>query len=149
MDQNDKTNQKHHDESTINQEHDELERKKVKLMEELEIFNSERDRIRHLIGEIGGTKYSKRDNIINFIFLGVIITLFFLEQTTHFLPPMISLEVSVLLVSIKIVWMIHSQHKYNHFVFWILNSIEFRVNELSSSVRNMVESRELTRGADS
>jgi len=126
----------------MDQEQDELEKKKSKLIEELEIFNSERDRIRHLIGEIGGTKYSKKDNIINLIFLGVIITLFVLEQTTHFLPPMISLEVSVLLVSIKIVWMIHSQHRYNHFVFWILNSIEFRVNELSSSVKEMAESSE-------
>lgn len=96
------------------------------------------DRIRHLIGEIGGTRYSKKDNIINFVFLGVIITLFILEQTTHFLPPMISLEVSVLLVSIKIIWMIHSQHKYNHFVFWILNSIEFRVNEVSSAIKDIV-----------
>lgn len=125
------------DKATIEAEHDALEKRKAKLIEELDIFNSERDRIRHLIGEIGGTRYSKKDNIINLIFLGVIITLFVLEQTTHFLPPMISLEVSVLLVSIKIVWMIHSQHRYNHFVFWILNSIEYRVNELSSSVKKM------------
>jgi len=117
------------------QEQADLEKKKEQLLKELDMFNQERDRVRHLIGEIGGTKYSKKDNIINLVFLGVIVTLFTLELTTHFMPTFISLEVSILLVSIKIVWMIHSQHKYNHFVFWILNSIEFRVNELAKSVR--------------
>ena len=117
------------------QEHADLEKKKDQLLKELDMFNQERDRVRHLIGEIGGTKYSKKDNIINLVFLGLIVTLFTLELTTHFLPTFISLEVSILLVSIKIVWMIHSQHKYNHFVFWILNSIEFRVNELAKTVR--------------
>ncbi len=117
------------------QEQADLEKKKEQLLKELDMFNQERDRVRHLIGEIGGTKYSKKDNIINLVFLGVIVTLFTLELTTHFMPTFISLEVSILLVSIKIVWMIHSQHKYNHFVFWILNSIEFRVNELAKTVR--------------
>lgn len=75
--------------------------------------------------------------IINIVFLTIILLLFILELTTHFLPAFISLEVSVLLVSIKIVWMIHSQHRFNHFQFWVLNSIEFRINNMHKMVRGM------------
>ncbi len=104
--------------------------KEEELRREIEEFNREKERIKMLIGSIGGESYSRRDNIINIAFIVIILSLFVLEITTHWLPENISLEVSVLLVSIKIVWMIHSQHKYNHFVFWILNTIEFRVNEV-------------------
>lgn len=44
MDKSDKTRQNKQNTPSIEQEHAELERKKLKLMEELEIFNSERDR---------------------------------------------------------------------------------------------------------
>jgi hypothetical protein len=63
--------------------------------------------------------------------------MFVLEITTHWLPEFISLEISVLLVSIKIVWMIHSQHKYNHFIFWILSTIEYRINDAGKRVQNI------------
>lgn len=116
---------------------EELEQSREELEAEIAQFNKEKERIKALIGNIGGNSYSKRDNVINIIFLFLIITLFVLEITTHWLPEFISLEVSVLLVSIKIVWMIHSQHKYNHFVFWILNTIEFRINDVAKRVQTM------------
>jgi hypothetical protein len=47
------------------------------------------------------------------------------------IPTLLSLELGVLLVSLKIVWMIHKQSRVEHFQFWILHSIEFRLNELS------------------
>jgi hypothetical protein len=53
------------------------------------------------------------------------------------LPQMFSLEVAVLLVSIKIIWMIHKGTKVEHFQFWVLNSIEFRLNDLSRHVREI------------
>ena len=107
------------------------------VISDLEEFNREKERIKRLIGGVGGTEYSKRDNIINMVFLSIILVFFLLEITTKFLPAYISLEISVLLVSIKIVWMIHAQHRYNHFVFWILNTIEFRVNDLSKQVKKI------------
>ncbi|HPC71876.1 MAG TPA: hypothetical protein PLB48_08720 [Treponema sp.] len=44
------------------------------------------------------------------------------------LPTTVSIEIGVFLVSMKIVWMIHANQKFNHFVFWVLNSLEFRMN---------------------
>jgi len=43
-------------------------------------------------------------------------------------------------VSIKIIWMIHQQQKIDHFQFWILNSIEFRLNEIVRRTR-IIESQ--------
>jgi len=114
------------------------------LRAEIEEFNREKESIKAMIGQVGGKAYSKRDNIINLVFLSLIITLFTLEITTHFLPSFISLEISVLLVSIKIVWMIHSQHRYNHFVFWILNTLEFRMNDIAKKIRAIESSVAVT-----
>ena len=113
---------------------EELEQRRERVLEEIDEYNAERERIRNLLGNIGGKRYSKRDTIINAIFFVTILALFVAEITTHFLPSYISIEIGVLLVSIKIVWMIHSQHKFNHFQFWVLNSIEFRVNEIQRKV---------------
>ena len=113
---------------------EELRLKEEALKAEIEDFKKEKERVRQVVGSIGGANFSKRDMIINAVFLIVILVLFVMELTTHFLPTYVSLEVSILLVSVKIVWMIHSQHKVNHFQFWILSSIEFRINEV---VKNM------------
>ena len=118
-------------------EMDDLAAREKELLSELEEYNREKERIRSLLGKVGGTEYSKRDNLINFGFLLIIVVLFSFEITTHFLPSYVSLEVSVLLVSIKIVWMIHSQQKFNHFQFWILNTLEFRVNDMTRRVRKI------------
>ncbi len=114
-----------------------LEEKKEDILREIEEYNRERDQIKNMLGRIGGEKYSKTDMIINIVFLSAIIALFTLELTTHFLPTFISIEVSVLLVSVKIVWMIHSQHKFNHFQFWVLNSLEFRMNNMYSRLKKI------------
>lgn len=52
---------------------EELSLKEKELLEEIEEFNKERDRIRKMIGEIGGTRYSHVDTIINVIFLSLIL----------------------------------------------------------------------------
>ena len=116
---------------------EELNERKEDLVKEIDEYNRERDQIKAMLGRIGGEKYSKSDMIINIIFLSAIVVLFIVEVTTQFLPTFVSLEVGILLVSVKIIWMIHSQHKFNHFQFWVLNSIEFRMNSLYSRVKRM------------
>ena len=111
-----------------------LQERRDQVLSEIEEYNKERDRIRTMLGRIGGKSYSKKDMVINVVFLIAIVVLFTLEITTQFLPTYISIEISVLLVSIKIIWMIHSQHRFNHFQFWVLNSIEFRVNDMQKHI---------------
>ncbi len=107
------------------------------LLRELREFEAERAKLRDVLGRIGGQNFARRDTWINIIFLVLILVLFILELTLHIIPTNLSLELGVLLVSVKIVFMIHSQQKVNHFQFWILNSIEFRMNEIGRRVREM------------
>ena len=112
-----------------------LQEKERALREEIAEYNKERDRIKYVIGNIGGKRYSKIDTIVNVVFVLIIIVLFILEVAIHFIPTFLSLEIGVLLISAKIIWMIHSQQKTNHFQFWILNSIEFRMNEIIKRIK--------------
>ena len=113
------------------------------LREELDQFRKEKDKIRRLVGDIGGASKRKRDQMITLGSVAAIAVLFMLDILRHILglkiplPPLFSIEVGVLLVSIKIIWMIHNQSRIEHFQFWILNSIEFRLNDISKQIREM------------
>ena len=115
------------------------------LEEELRTYREEKEKIRNIIGQIGGEEDRRRDRWINIIFISLLVLLFAADILGHFmhslqfLPPMISLEIAVLLVSMKIIWMIHKQAKVEHFQFWILNSIEFRLNEVTKRLRELDE----------
>lgn len=107
------------------------------LLRELEEFEAEREKLRDILGRIGGQSFSKKDTWINITFLVLILGLFLLEVITHAIPTNLSLELGVLLVSVKIVFMIHTQQKVNHFQFWILNSMEFRMNDIAKRIRSL------------
>ena len=135
---------KYHDEDVT----EELNKRKDDLEKEIHEYNKEREQIKAMLSRIGGKKYSKTDFIFNIIFLTTIIAFFAVEVTTQILPTYVSLEVGILLVSIKIIWMIHSQHKFNHFEFWILNSIEFRMNNVDKRVRQVEKQLNTLTGED-
>ncbi len=121
------------------------------LREELEHYKAQKEKIRNIVGQIGGATSHQRVVMINITFLVVVVSAFVFDLLRHLmgwdiplLPPLLLLEVAVLLVSLKIIWMIHKQSKVDHFQFWVLNSIEFQMNMLSrriadldKSVRNM------------
>ena len=105
------------------------------LREELENYKNEKERIRKIIGQIGGTTARRQDRALNIVFLLLVVFLFtfdFIREIFNLsmikIPALISIEIAVLLVSLKIVWMINKQTKVEHFQFWILNSIEFQIN---------------------
>ncbi len=113
------------------------------LEEELQHFCEEKEKIRRIIGEIGGTQSAKREKVITLVFGMAVLVLFLLDFLRHFLwkaipmPPLFSLAIGVLLVSLKIMWMMHKQARLEHFQFWILNSIEFRLNDISKKVQQL------------
>ncbi|MFA7257867.1 MAG: hypothetical protein WC047_09875 [Kiritimatiellales bacterium] len=113
------------------------------LLEELEQFRKEKERIRMLVGQIGGKHSQRRDHLINIGFIVAMVFLFCLDLLRHLfhidvpLPQMFSVELAVLLVSIKIIWMIHKGTKVEHFQFWVLNSIEFRLNDVAKHIREI------------
>ncbi len=123
------------------------------LQEELEQFRHEKEQIKRIVGQIGGTKSNRRDTVLNVVFIVLILGLFTVDLLRHIvhvdlpIPTLFSLELGVLLVSVKIIWMIHKQSKVEHFQFWILNSIEFRLNELGRRIRSIEGSLNRSEGA--
>jgi hypothetical protein len=113
------------------------------LEAELEHFRQEKAKVRHLVGQIGGKANARRDRIINVLFVTAIVLLFSLDLMRHIfglsipLAPLLSIELGLLLVSLKIIWMIHRSLKVEHFQFWILNSIEFRLNDISRRIESI------------
>jgi len=113
------------------------------LREELDQFRREKEKIRDIVGQIGGVASTRRDRTWNTLFIGAIVFLLLLDVARHLLnwhvpiPPLFSIELGVLLVSVKIIWMIHKQTRIEHFQFWILNSIEFRLTDMSKRVQEI------------
>ncbi|MBN1433202.1 hypothetical protein JW921_00470 [Candidatus Fermentibacterales bacterium] len=119
------------------------------LRKELDHYRTEREKVRRIIGQIGGQSSAGRDRAINAVFLSVVLAVFLFDIVRHIaglqipaIPPVLTLEVAVLLVSLKIVWMIHRQQKIDHFQFWMLNSIEFQMNAMSGRMREMEQALE-------
>ena len=115
----------------------------IDIQRELENFQREREKIRSIVGRIGGTNAARRNRVANVIFFVAIFALF-AADILHYglglpipLNSLVSLELGILLVSLKIIWMIHNQSKIEHFQFWILNSIEYRLNGISNSLRQI------------
>jgi hypothetical protein len=116
------------------------------LRQELDHYRIEKERIRKVIGQIGGTTSKRQDRLINVIFLVVVVGLFvfdILREITGFplptIPRFLSMELALLLISLKIIWMIHRQSKVDHFQFWVLNSIEFQINMISKRLKELEE----------
>ena len=115
----------------------------IKLKAELDSFKKEKEKIRQLMGQIGGKQQEQHDKWLNRIFILAIILIAVNDVLHHigdYTPPIpeeLSLGFAVLLVSIKIIWMMHKATKVEHFQFWILNSIEFRLNDVAKQLRGL------------
>jgi len=104
------------------------------LKQELEHFQQEKERVRVIIGKIGGMPKS-RAKLINTLFVVVIVisvvVSFFAGEKWQL--PMI--ELAMIALSVKIIYLIHSQMRINHFQFWILS--EWRLNELMKRIKDL------------
>lgn len=115
----------------------------IQLKAELDNFKKEKEKIRQLMGQVGGKEQAARDKWINRVFM-VSIALLGINDLLHQIWKVhvpinteFSLVIAILLVSIKIIWMMHKSTKVEHFQFWILNSIEFRLNDVAKQLRNL------------
>ena len=106
------------------------------LKDELEKFQQEKERVRAIIGKIGGVP-AAQTKIINIVFT-VSIAAFLLISVVggEKLRPLM-LELTLVALSIKIVFLIHLQSKVNHFQLWVMSAIEWRMNEMMRIVRSL------------
>jgi hypothetical protein len=114
------------------------------MREELEHYWQEKEKVRQLVGQIGGKQNARSHLVLNIVFLVVVGLLFLFDLVRHIFdiritgfPALLSIEIAILLVSLKIIWMIHTKTKVDHFQFWVLNSIEFQMNNMARRVRKI------------
>ena len=120
----------------MDQETDTLEDELKDLKEELEHFQQEKERVRAIIGKVGGVP-KFRTKLINGIFIvtiaaSVVISVFSGQELR-----LLMIEVATIALSLKIIYLIHCQTRVNHFEFWILSSIEWRLTEMMKRIRKM------------
>ncbi len=106
------------------------------LRQELDDFKKEKERIRNIVGEIGG-KNNKQHKIVSFVFIILIGILLVLGVVLGKITIFLTLEIVVVLGIFKIIWMFYESQRASHFQFWILNSLEFRLNEMDRKVKRI------------
>lgn len=102
----------------------------------MEEFAKEREKLRKTIGEIGG-QHNRQYYIVSTIFAILILVLLVLGVALHKIELQISLEIIIMIGIFKILWMFYQVQKSIHFEFWILNSIEFRINEMDIRMKKI------------
>jgi len=106
--------------------------------EEMEEFLKEKETIKQIVGQIGGqpTTFSKVFNIAMMILiLGTLIPAPFIPKNLE-LP---AVEVGLVVLSIKIFYLVHNEAKVIHFQFWMLSSLEWRMNDTAKRLARLDE----------
>ena len=106
------------------------------LKQELENFQQEKERVRAIIGKIGGMpKFHTK--LINAFFIIAITTSVFISIIGGEKWRLLMIEFTMIALSVKIIYLIHCQMRINHFKFWILSSIEWRLNEMMKLIKQL------------
>jgi hypothetical protein len=106
------------------------------LKMELEHFEQEKERVRTIIGKIGGVPQF-RTKLINILFIVVIVIAGVVSVFSGEKLRLLMVELTTIMLSVKIIYMIHIQARVNHFKFWILSAIEWRINEMMVRIKQI------------
>lgn len=104
------------------------------LKQSLESFEKEKERVRAIIGTIGGVP-SFHTKLINGLFLIIIVGAGVLSIFSGDSMRLLMVELTTVMLSVKIIYMMHVQMRVNHFKFWILSAIEWRIGEIMSEIK--------------
>jgi hypothetical protein len=120
----------------MEQKRTDIESELSDLKQEMEHFQQEKERVRAIIGKIGGVpKFG--DKVLNVGFLVIIAGSLVLSVVGSDRLRPIMIELAMVTLSLKIIYLIHCQAKVNHFQFWILSSLEWRINEITKIVKEL------------
>ncbi|HSV98912.1 MAG TPA: hypothetical protein VLI39_01975 [Sedimentisphaerales bacterium] len=117
-------------------QHEHIEEELEDLRKELESFQKEKERVRAIIGKIGGVPKT-RANLINALFIIVVATSVIVSFAGGKDWQLLMIEIATVTLAIKIIYLIHTQMRIAHFEFWILSSLEWRTNEITKELREI------------
>ncbi len=109
------------------------------LESEIRSFEEERENIRKIVGQIGGEP-SYKARIINIVFVVLILSVFAMSMIWGGKIRFFMIEVGILLLSLKLVYFLESHMRLNHFQFWILSSLEWRLDKIDKKLKDMMNS---------
>ena len=120
----------------MEQENNRIESELDDLKVELEHFQQEKERVRAIIGQVGGVPkfHTKLANTAFIILIAVTLVISIVGGEKW---RLLMIEIATVALSLKIIYLIHCQMRVNHFKFWILSSIEWRINEMMKLVREL------------
>ncbi|RKZ29410.1 hypothetical protein DRQ36_08755 [bacterium] len=106
------------------------------LRNQLEDFQQEKERVRAIVGKCGGvpTFNTRTFNIIFFILVIASLAVSLIARGTLRLAMS---ELAIAAISFKLIFLMHNQSRVNHFQLWIMTSIEWRLNEMMTEIRNI------------
>ena len=122
-------------------QHEYLKEELADLRKELENFQKEKERVRAIVGKIGGIPKTQA-NVINAVFIVVIVVSLVVSLVGGEKWRLLMIEVATVALSLKIIYLIHSQMRVAHFEFWILSSLEWRINEIMKQLRELKKTQE-------
>ena len=117
------------------QKHD-LEAELQELRHELEDYQKEKEQVRQILGGVGGAPTFKT-KWFNIAFGSAVAVFFAISLVSQGKLQMLMIELATVAISIKIMYLIHCQDKVNHFKFWVLSSIEYRLNEAIKLIKKL------------
>lgn len=108
------------------------------LRQELEHFQQEKERVRKILGKIGGVP-AFNVKILNTTFIILIAISLVISVIAGEKVRLLMIEFATVALSVKILLLMHRQMKMNHFEFWILSSLEWRINEISRQIKQLTK----------
>ena len=108
------------------------------LRNEMESFQKEKERIRAIVGKIGGVP-TFNTRLFNIIFLILVVVILVLSLVSAGTLRLAMLELAIAALTAKIIYLMHNQSRVNHFQLWVLTSLEWRLNELLKEVKKQKE----------
>ncbi|UCF17895.1 MAG: hypothetical protein JSW59_10595 [Phycisphaerales bacterium] len=106
------------------------------LKQELDSFEQEKERVRTIIGKIGGVP-TFNAKLVNILFAAVIVVAAVVSVIGGDKWRLLMVELTTVMLSVKIIYLIHCQMRVNHFKFWILSAIEWRINEMMVQIKQL------------
>lgn len=104
------------------------------LKSEMESFKREKERVRAIVGKIGGMP-NFNTKIFNIIFIVLILLCLVVSLMSAGILRLAMLELAIAALSGKLIFLIHNQSRVNHFQLWILSSVEWQLNEILKEVK--------------
>jgi hypothetical protein len=108
------------------------------LKQSLENFEQEKERVREIIGKIGGVPQF-RTKLINVLFIAIVVVAGAISIFSGDKLRLLMIELTTVMLSVKIIYMMHVQMRVNHFKFWILSAIEWRINEMTIQLKQLTK----------